>query len=506
MTLTRTAPSRRSATLAPIAVTCVARDLPPVDTFAAYRRLVAARGAADVFLLESLAGPLRDTAQAIVGFGHLLSLEVSGCHVRLSGRPFLVDRMARGLRAAGVVEDDGHRLRLPHAFGLFDLLRAAQAQFAVDGVAPTPGGYRFGFFGMLGYDIVHAIERLPRTIAPRQGRADVHLALFRSALVTDVASGRCRLIEARSTAWSPDGTAFEPPAPASAPATPPTPPAAPRPLAVADTMTREDFCRKVDTALAHIGIGDIYQVQVGHEIAIRSSIAPLDVYRRLRARNPAPYMYLTTLGGQTLIGASPEVLFRLEGRRIVMRPLAGTAPRRGDADVDAAAVAALRTDEKEIAEHVMLVDLCRNDMGRVCVPGTLAVTDLMSVERYSHVFHLVSNVEADAAPGVDAWELIRATFPAGTMTGAPKVRAMEIIEDLEVSRRGAYAGAVGFVDFSGEAVLALCIRTAVHEGAAYAIRASAGVVADSQSDKEWRETVAKMGATYWAITGEELVP
>jgi anthranilate synthase component I len=502
MTETLTATSPRSATLAPVAVTCVARDLSTVDAFETYRRLAAARGPQDVFLLESLAGPLRDTAQAVVGFGHLLSLEVAGRDVRLSGRPFLVDRMARGLRAAGVVAAEGSRLRMADAAGLFDLLRAAQAQFAVGGVEPSPGGYRFGFFGVFGYDVVHAIERLPKTIAAGQGRADVHLALFRSALVIDVASNRCRLIEARSPAWAPDGTGFEPSAPGPAASVP----AAPVPDAFVDTMTRETFCRKVDTALAHIAIGDVYQVQVGHEIAIRSAIAPLEVYRRLRARNPAPYMYLTTLGGQTLIGASPEVLFRLEGRRIVMRPLAGTTPRRGDPAVDGPAVEALKTDEKEIAEHVMLVDLCRNDMGRVCVPGTLAVTELMAVERYSHVYHLVSNVEADAADGVDAWELIRATFPAGTMTGAPKVRAMEIIEDLEVSRRGAYAGAVGFVDFAGEAVLALCIRTAVHDGDAYSIRASAGVVADSVPDKEWRETVAKMGATHWAITGEELVP
>jgi anthranilate synthase component 1 len=186
------------------------------------------------------------------------------------------------------------------------------------------GKVTFSGHGVFGYDVVHAIERLPKTIAAGQGRADVHLALFRSALVVDVASNRCRLIEARSPAWATDGTGFEPPAPGPAPSVP----AAPVPDDVADTMTREAFCRKVDTALAHIAIGDIYQVQVGHEIVIRSAITPLEVYRRLRARNPAPYMYLTTLGGLTLIGASPEVLFRLEGRRIVMRGGGITPGRR----------------------------------------------------------------------------------------------------------------------------------------------------------------------------------
>jgi anthranilate synthase component 1 len=215
-------------------------------------------------------------------------------------------------------------------------------------------------------------------------------------------------------------------------------------------------------------------------------------------------MYFAPFGDVTLIGASPETFIRVEGGTIAMRPIAGTVRRGATADEDAILISALREDEKERAEHIMLVDLCRNDIGRVCVPGTLRVDELMVVEGYSHVSHLVSHVAADVRRGVDVYDAIAATFPAGTMTGAPKVRAMEIIAELEITRRGIYAGAVGVIDFGGYANLALCIRSATHSRGHYRLRASAGVVADSKAENEWRETLKKMGAVYWAVTGEEL--
>jgi anthranilate synthase component 1 len=273
---------------------------------------------------------------------------------------------------------------------------------------------------------------------------------------------------------------------------------------VSDSVRRSDYVAGVARALHYISIGDIYQVQLGHELDIESGALPFDVYRRLRVRNPSPYMYLLPFGDTTLVGASPESFLQLEAGKIVMRPIAGTAPRGRTPAEDAELVRALQHDEKELAEHIMLVDLSRNDIGRVCKPGTLHADELLVVEQYSHVNHLVSNVTGELKPELDTFDAIAATFPAGTMTGAPKIRAMEIIEELENTRRGAYAGAVGLIDFSGYVNLALCIRSAVYRRGHYLLRASAGVVADSIADREWRETLHKMGVTYWAVTGEEL--
>ena len=217
-------------------------------------------------------------------------------------------------------------------------------------------------------------------------------------------------------------------------------------------------------------------------------------------------MYLARFGAVTVIGASPEVFVRIEGDVVTMRPLAGTVPRSFDPAIDRGRAAALLADPKEVAEHIMLVDLCRNDIGRICRPGSLDVDVLMAPEAYSHVIHMVSNVTGTKDVAHDPYDVIAATFPAGTMTGAPKIRAMEIIEALETARRGLYAGAVGMIDFNGFTNLALCIRSTLHAEGAYRIRASAGVVADSVPEKEWRETLAKMGASYWAITGSEIAP
>jgi anthranilate synthase component 1 len=215
-------------------------------------------------------------------------------------------------------------------------------------------------------------------------------------------------------------------------------------------------------------------------------------------------MYFLPLGEITLLGASPELFVRVEGDVVAMRPIAGTASRSGDRETDESRIAALRADDKEVAEHVMLVDLSRNDLGKVARAATVEVDEMMVVEDFSHVFHLVSNVKARLAPWVDAFDVVRATFPAGTMTGAPKVRAMEIIEEREDRRRGLYAGAFGLVGFGGYVNLGLCIRGLTRHGDEYVTRASAGVVADSVPEREWRETLAKMSATYWAVTGTEL--
>lgn len=269
------------------------------------------------------------------------------------------------------------------------------------------------------------------------------------------------------------------------------------------TVSEALFLERVATAMEHIRAGDVYQLQLGHEIQIQSTVTPLDVYKALRHRNPSPYMYLAHVGGIDLIGASPELFVRINDNLIEMRPIAGTVGKRDGVD-PTALILELTRSEKERAEHLMLIDLYRNDIGRVCQPGSLDVDEFMLVEEYSHLYHMVSNVRGLIRPGLDAYDVIKASFPAGTMSGAPKVRAMELIEGMESNRRGIYAGALGLVGFDGSVNTALCIRSTVHDQGTYHLRASAGVVADSVPQAEWRETFYKMGSIYRAVTGQEI--
>ncbi|TWP53818.1 anthranilate synthase component I family protein [Lentzea tibetensis] len=454
------------------------RALPALDPLTAYLALAERFGDDEIYLLESPSGPATDRRHAVVGFGVLLTISVTGTDVRITGEPDVV----AAVRA---------RVSLPltDRRGVWDLLRDAQSAFP-----RTPG---FGFLSFFGYDTAHYVEDLPRTIPGEPGAPDVCVVLHRGRIRFDVASGEAELLLHHSELW-PD---LEPDAVLDALRVAPEPADARVPPAVCVDETDEPtFRRNVRRALGHIAIGDIYQVQIGHELRITSELAPVDVYRRLRERNPSPYMYLARLAGDTVIGASPELFVRFEDGVATMRPIAGTIPL----DAGPQAAARLRADPKEIAEHVMLVDLCRNDIGRVCDRDTLDVPDMLAVDRYSHVAHLVSTVVGRVSE-VDSYEVVRALFPSGTMTGAPKIRAMEIIESIESSRRGLYAGALGLIDFDGALNLALCIRSLTHAGNTYRTRASAGVVADSDPGAEWRETLAKMSAAYWAVTGKELV-
>jgi len=465
--------------------------LPPLAAALALRKLYGAEG---VFLMEALAGARRD---AFVAFGPVLTLEIRGRAVRFGGAPDLV---------AAIEARVAHLLPL-QPDGLWTLLRTIRDAFSVAG-HPDPGGaYGFGFVGYLGYDTVRFVETLPDLI-PRDGDTpDIALALCRGALSFDLAARTAELITAQGP-WEPIDLyrLGERLAGARAEGDDPTMPDVPAPLSVTDSIDQARYEAGVALALDHIGAGDIYQVQLGHALTIETDATPLAVYRRLRQRNPAPYMVLARLAGTELVGASPEVFLRIEHGQAVMRPLAGTIRRGATPEADAAAAEKLRTDPKEVAEHVMLVDLCRNDLGRIAEPSSLDVTQLLATEGYSHVFHLVSTVTADLAPGVDEYDAIAASFPAGTMSGAPKVRAMAIIEAIETSRRGLYAGAFGVVDFSGFVDTGLAIRSALYDGNRFTIRASAGIVADSNPMAEWRETLAKLGASYWAITGQELAP
>ncbi len=265
---------------------------------------------------------------------------------------------------------------------------------------------------------------------------------------------------------------------------------------------KEDYLQAVLKAKEYIAAGDLMQVQVGQVIAKPFRDAPLSLYRALRSLNPSPYMYFWNFGDFHVVGSSPEILVRQETytenaeekTAITIRPLAGTRKRGETPDEDAALAEELKADPKEIAEHVMLIDLARNDVGRVAQTGTVEVTDQMAIERYSHVMHLVSNVKGVLKPGMDAIDVLRASFPAGTLTGAPKVRAMEIIDELEPVRRGIYGGAAGYLSYNGTMDVAIAIRTGVIKDGMLYVQAAAGIVADSDPEKEWQETEAKARA------------
>jgi anthranilate synthase component 1 len=283
----------------------------------------------------------------------------------------------------------------------------------------------------------------------------------------------------------------------------PLPAALPDPAAASLTLaphvTPERFRRAVQRVKEEIRAGEIIQAVISQEFSCAAPADPLALYRAQRYVNPSPYLFFLHLGNTVLVGSSPETMVRLENGSATLRPIAGTRPRGGAAAEDRALADELLRDEKERAEHLMLVDLGRNDLGRVARTGTVQVTDLMQVERYSHVMHLVSNIAADLAPGLDAWDLLRATFPAGTLSGAPKVRAMEIIDACEGSPRGPYGGAVGYVGFGGNMDLAITIRTAVVSAGRLTVRTGAGIVADSDPEAERLETLHKAGAMARAL-------
>jgi anthranilate synthase component 1 len=236
------------------------------------------------------------------------------------------------------------------------------------------------------------------------------------------------------------------------------------------------------------------QIVLSQRFSCQFGGSPMALYRALRSINPSPYMFYFNFGAFHVVGASPEILVKLEGETVTVRPIAGTRPRGKDAAEDARLERELLADPKERAEHVMLLDLGRNDVGRVAVVGTVRVTEQMAIERYSHVMHIVSNVEGRRRGDVDALEVLRASFPAGTVSGAPKVRAMEIIDELELDRRGVYAGAVGLIGFGGDMDFAIAIRTALIKDGVLYVQAGAGIVADSDPDSEWRETQNKARA------------
>jgi anthranilate synthase component 1 len=371
--------------------------------------------------------------------------------------------------------------------------------------APQPGLPRFcgGLAGMFGYDTVRYIERRLADSAPppAPGLADIPdilLLLTEELAVVDNLAGKISLI-----VYADPGEAD---AYANAAARLQAlrrrlrePVAIPFQTATALTQATsesgaEAFQAAVRKAKDYIAAGDIMQVVLSQRMRRPFTSSPLSLYRALRSLNPSPYMFYYDFGGFHVVGASPEILVRKEGDAVTLRPIAGTRPRGATRDADEKLARELLADPKEIAEHVMLVDLGRNDVGRVAQVGTVKVTDRMAIERYSHVMHIVSNVEGALAPGYNSLDVLRAAFPAGTVSGAPKVRAMEIIDELEPTRRGAYAGAVGYISFQDDMDTAIAIRTAIVKDGMLFVQAGAGIVHDSVPESEWTETQNKARA------------
>ena len=403
---------------------------------------------------------------------------------------------------------DGRTGRLPPGNPL-TALRDLLARFRPVAVPGLPR-FQGGAVGYFGYDVVRHLERLPRSTRDDLGLPDAVFLLTDNLLVFDnlrhrlLVIANCHIDKTDPAALDRAydraavkigmtlaklGRPARVPAPLTLPAVDPL-------LALDEegftsSMDESAFTQAVRRAKEYIAAGDAYQIVLSRRLDCRLESDPFTLYRALRTINPSPYLFYLRLGRTTIVGSSPEVLVRAEDGRVEERPIAGTRPRGRSDDEDARIAAELKGDPKERAEHVMLVDLGRNDVGRVAELGSVRVTEFMTIERYSHVMHLVSNVVGRLRPGADALDVLSACFPAGTVTGAPKIRAMEIIDELEPTQRGPYAGAVGYVSYSGNLDSCITIRTIVCHGRRASVQVGAGIVADSDPKAEWNETCSK---------------
>jgi anthranilate synthase component 1 len=384
-------------------------------------------------------------------------------------------------------------------------ITAFQARFRVPDLPKLP---RFvgGLVGYFGFDTLSYIEkRLSQTRKPDElGIPDIELLLSEELAVVDNLSGKLYLIcygnPLENGGYNKAVTRLQAlrqalrtplPIPLSKPIKQDLPPLF--------EMGEEAFKAAVLKAKEYIRRGDIMQVVLSQRISIPFTASALAFYRALRSINPSPYMFFYHFGDFYIVGASPEILARLEKETVTVRPIAGTRPRGKDRETDLALAEELLTDPKEIAEHVMLMDLGRNDIGRVCKIGSVNISDQMLIERYSHVMHIVSCVEGQLKEGLNNIDVLRATFPAGTVSGAPKIRALEIIAELEPSKRGIYAGAVGYLGFNGDMDMAIALRTALIKDQTLSVQAGAGIVADSVPELEWLETQNKARAILQAV-------
>ncbi|MDB5936231.1 MAG: anthranilate synthase component [Massilia sp.] len=437
----------------------------------------------NTFLLESVVGGERFGRYSFIGLPANTVLRTFGNRTEI-------------VKDGSVIEThDGNPL---------DFIETFQARFKV---ALSPGLPRFcgGLAGYFGYDTVRHIERKLANSTPKDdlGLPDIQLMVTEELAVIDNLSGKLYLIvyadTTRPEAFSKARQRLKDlrmmlrrglDAPVTSSSV--------RTAEIRD-FSKEDYLKAVARAHEYVMAGDLMQVQIGQRIRKPYVDSPLTLYRALRSLNPSPYMYYYNFGDMQIVGASPEILVRNEtapdgSKKVTLRPIAGTRPRGATPERDAELSKELLADPKEIAEHVMLIDLARNDIGRIAKTGSVNVTERMVVEKYSHVQHIVSNVEGQLKDGMSNLDVLRATFPAGTLTGAPKVRAMEVIDELELTKRGIYGGACGYLSFGGEMDVAIAIRTGVIKDGMLYVQAAAGIVADSIPEMEWQETENKARA------------
>lgn len=416
----------------------------------------------ECFLLESVEGTQKTARYSFIGADPLLVVKTKGAVLSSNG-------IAR-------------RVRNPYdaVRKLFKSIGCGASE-----LAPFSGG----MVGYVGYGMVSHFEGIKEPLSADGTSPDMYFTVPRHLVCIDHLNSRTLLISHGKVADLKDALAEVKPVPDLD-------------LSVGEgrtNVTKDKFERMVLDSKERILDGDIFQVVLSRRTDFSVRGDPLEMYRTLRKLNPSPYLFYLDFGQMQLLGSSPEMLVRLEGSKLTTRPLAGTRPRSKDVEEDEKLKLDLLLDEKERAEHLMLVDLHRNDMGRVSKFGSVKVTELMSVEKYSHVQHIVSNVESEIDPNKDAFDALKACFPAGTVTGAPKVRAMQIISELEPTPRGSYAGAVGYFDFTGNMDFAITIRSISVTGNRASIQAGAGIVADSQPEREFAETEHKMGAMLQAM-------
>jgi len=385
-------------------------------------------------------------------------------------------------------------------------LRALLESFKAPTLAGLPAFFA-GAVGYLGYDVVRYLEKLPQTTIADVDVPEIVLMCPRVIFAFDHLRQRITVV---SNAFAPEGrdaaikraqeliTKLGVPLPYD-----PAQPATVSPAVPSSSMTEEEFRKAVEVAKEYIVAGDVFQVVLSHRLSAELSADPFDVYRMLRLVNPSAYMFFIRYPAITLFGCSPEPLVKVQGRRVMQRPIAGTKPRGATEAEDLRLEQELLADEKERAEHVMLVDLARNDVGRVAEYGSVKVEELMIVEKYSHVMHLVSQVSGELGAGLTGLDALYASFPAGTVSGAPKIRAMEIIDELEPTRRGPYAGVAGYFDFSGNLDTCIALRTAYVSDGRIHVQAGAGIVADSDPKTEWEETLNKAKALFEAVAMAE---
>jgi anthranilate synthase component 1 len=461
---------RKDGNVIPVYKSVIADFLTPVSVF-----LKLEKDRPYAFLLESVEG-----GETVARYSFL------GCD------PFLICRYKKGQPAAEFMQN----------------LRTTLQRFKsvqVPNLPPFTGG-AVGYFG---YDMVRTIEDIPDTGKDDVGTDDAALMFYKTILAFDHLRHQIHIISNLLVDESKDSIEKQyeqataeirrVEALLQTPLEPPKPVPNHDEIQVRSNFEKSDYLNAVTTAKEHIAAGDIFQVVLSQRFEVDLKTSPFEIYRALRIVNPSPYMYYLKMPDATIVGSSPEMLVKIRGNEAFYRPIAGTRPRGANDIEDEKLAQELAADEKERAEHIMLVDLGRNDLGRVCKYGTVRVEDLMFIERYSHVMHLVSALRGELPEGIDRLDTMMACFPAGTVSGAPKVRAMEIIDALEPTRRGVYSGAIMYLDFSNNLDSCIAIRTLVVKGNKGYIQAGGGIVADSTPEGEFQETVNKSRALRRAI-------